>query len=57
MALLQEGTIFAAFSIGLEIETRFGALRIVREELKRDDREDNSLVIVGDEFAPAVLGR
>jgi hypothetical protein len=56
VALLQESTVFAALSIGLEIETRFGALRIVGEELKRDDRENNALVVVRDEFTPTVLG-
>lgn len=56
MSLLQERALFASFAVGLKVEAGLGALWIVWKQLKRDDGEHDALIVVGDEFAPAVLG-
>lgn len=55
VALVQESAVLASISIALQVETHFAAGWIDGKQLKRDDGENDALVVVGDQLAPAVL--
>lgn len=56
VSLLQKGALFAPIALGLQVEAGFTASWIAREQLKRNDGQDNSLIVISAQLAPAVLG-
>ena len=55
VTLLQKSALFTAPAIRLQIEAGVRTRRIKRKQLKRNNRQHNTLIIISDEFTPAVF--